>query len=213
MKYKNIEDAEAIIKAIELVYKKPLNREEFTVENIADKFNQAYKYLHASDEYFERKDIRFYFNEKDFSKLLFKWAFFSDIAIQTSVEEAFGCIIGVRDTKSWAGNRYFLWRPHDESIIDIANSSPKIYEINMDFPKKTTDFQKRVFSYYNAHCYYKVNGISKKGKIHSVGIDSVDIEDADGNMDTIIESEIDNSIIELSDQVGDLNFAITVTSN
>lgn len=32
-------------------------------------------------------------------------------------------------------------------------------------------------------------------------------------MDTIIESEIDNSIIELSDQVGDLTFAITVTSN
>jgi hypothetical protein len=75
MKYKNIEDAEAIIKAIELVYKKPLNREEFTVDNIADKFNQACKYLHASDEYFERKDIRFYFHEKDFSKLLFKWAF------------------------------------------------------------------------------------------------------------------------------------------
>jgi hypothetical protein len=36
----------------------------------------------------------------------------------------------------------FLWRPYDESIIDIANSAPKIYEINMDFPKKTTDFQK-----------------------------------------------------------------------
>lgn len=214
MKYKNIEDAEAIIRAIELVYQKPIDRKEFTVDNIAEKFNESYKYLHKHDEYFLRKDIKWFFGEKDFSKLLYKWAFFPDIAIQTSVEEAFGIIMGVRDTKSWAGNRYFLWRPSTGDCLDICNSSPKIYAIDMPMPYNYNDFQKKAFNeYLNAYCLYKKHYIEKTGKIVSFGKSSITILDASGNKDDVEEIDIENTILKLSDEVGDLSFSITISSN
>jgi len=199
-----------MIQAIELLNKSSMDRENLDISNLGKSLIDSW--LYPKYDKFNREDVRYFFSEKDFSKIMNKWAFFMDIAIKQDPEDAFGLIVGVRDTHSWAGNKYFLYRPHLSSLLEISNSSPIIFDISFECDV-LNDFEKMVISkYLNTYCIYEMNGEKKQGYVKTFSLDSIQIVDKDGNIDVIEENDLDK-IIECHDEVGDLSFSMAVIKN
>lgn len=176
MSYSTFEQALPMIKALELIKGFSIPNYEIDLNNLGVVFAKELLSL-SHKEKINKSILTCHNNELEPKYSIGSWAFFPDIAIQKTNEEAFGLIVGARDTEKF-GFRYFLHNPFNK-LIDIQNSTPYLMDLDIDIDNfyKYSDPEIIMCSdYLNRHCVYLDGDIPTLGYIVSFNSDSLSIK-------------------------------------
>lgn len=210
--YKTISDAAPMLKAYNILTCSDRVLKECDLPTFGKEFFNTF--LHTDYMIKHRRDIKMISSDIHLESLVGRWAYFQDIAMQGSAEIAFGKIMGVRNTHSWEGIKYFISNNISQSMQEISNATGYLMPFDMPSQFTLTPNEHIICSeYLNTHCTYLKNGITKQGKIFSFNENEIHIRSIDGNKDTILFENRKTEILENFDKIENLVMAITIIKN
>lgn len=209
MKYSNIEEAMPMIDALQIVRNQKVNPEAIDLTTLGKTFFDEFRKMD-----FNRKWMAGCLKTLSAEESIKQWVYFSDIAMQSSAEEAFGFIVGARDTNSWVGIRYFLQRPHIKGLIDISNATPMFLPIYPDYELGFQDIEyKSCSKYLNMHCIYlDEHQKQQNGYISSFNAEGIHIKNGQEKF-YLKNEELESRILSLSENEETLAFSIAITAS
>lgn len=176
MSYSTFEQALPMIKALELIKGFSIPNYEIDLNNLGFIFAKELLSL-SHKEKINKSILSCHINTLKPKHYIGAWAFFPDIAIQKTNEEAFGLIVGARDTEKF-GFRYFLHNPFNQ-LIDIQNSTPYLIDLDIDIENFYKYSESEIImcsDYFNRYCVYLDDEIPMLGYIVSFNSDSLSIK-------------------------------------
>lgn len=208
--YKTLESAAPMLKAYNIL----TDSSRILTENDLPAFGKEFfnTFLHTDYMIKHRKAIRMVSSDTPLSDLVGRWAYFQDIAMQAGAEVAFGKIMGVRDTKSWEGIKYFLSNNVTLSMQEMSNTSAYLMPFEMPSQFTFSPNEQIICSeYLNTHCTYLKNGMMKRGKVVSFNENEIHIQSTNGEKDTVLFENRATEILEHFDEVSHLTMSVSIT--
>jgi len=207
--YKNLDAAAPMLKAYNILTGSPRILTEGDLSTFGKEFFNTF--LHTDYMIKHRKGIKMVSSDTPLSDLVGRWAYFQDIAMQAGAEVAFGKIMGVRDTKSWEGVKYFLSNNVSLSMQELTNTSAYLMPFEMPSQFNFTPNEQIICSeYLNTHCTYLKNGMIKRGKVVSFNEEEIHIQSTNGEKDTILFENRQTEILEHFDEISHLTMAVSI---
>lgn len=193
---------------------------DFIIENIEQQYDliktfENKLYENFTENGFETSLFQKYFKyidpqKVDLDSLIGRWVFFPDISMQLGFQESFGIIYGARDTNSWQGMTYFVKRPHVKSLIQIANATVLLFDIESSkfkFDKVEAEIQE-LFNLLNIYCEFFYNDEWNVGKLISFDENIVTFQNENGDCFDFTIEEYKSKTRNFKEDIGDLSFVI-----
>lgn len=169
MKYSNLDEAIPMIRCIEMIKGRKIDISSIDLNTIGKTFHHSLFNMPPNRRVKPTEIQYLLFPTGNPMDLIGKWAYFSALSQNDNYESYLGVIIGARDTNMELGIRYFLYRPHLNTFVDITDSSPHIFYIGIESPINISALMKELYSnYLHAHCTYNHNESVNKGHIKYV---------------------------------------------
>lgn len=210
--YKTLNDAAPMLRAYNILTGANRVLKEDELPTFGQEFFKTF--LHTDYMIKHRKGIKMGSSEMPLESMIGRWIYSQEIAMQSNAETAFGKIMGVRNTNSWEGLKYFVANNLNPSMQEISNAT--IYFMPFDMPAQyemTPNEHIICSKYLNTHCTYLKDGVIKKGKICSFHEDEIYIQSTDGSKDIVLFENSQTEILENFDEISHLTMAITMIKN
>lgn len=222
MVYKNENEASLMSKVTKYLYEKKFDEvyNEYSINLLPSFFEKLILNRNFNDK---SVGFEYSYENRNVDNFIGKIAFFPDMAIiNKSVEDAFGVIVAARDTNTWAGNLYFVKRPHIKTLGAFMNTSPIIIH-SVEATEylnyfKTEAAQDVANKFLNSYCVYEDENSNKyRAYVKNFGYDNIGLEliNSDGEVIKDIEIPIEkrNDVLsDLSEDVGTLSFSMSISS-
>lgn len=207
--YKTLDAAAPMLKAYNLLTDSDRTLTEKDLPTFGKEFLDTF--LHTDYMIKHRKGIIMSHYNTPLEEMNGRWAYFQDIAIQAGAEVAFGKIMGLRNTNSWEGVKYFLSNNVTQSMQELSNTTA--YLMPFDMPSQftfTPNEQVICSEYLNTHCTYLKNGMMKQGKVVSFNEHEIHILSSSGEKDTVLFENRETEILEHFDKIGNLTMSVSI---
>lgn len=210
--YKTLEAAVPMLQAYNIITGGDRTLQESDLETFGREFFNTF--LHTDYMVKHRRKIRMVSSDVPIHSMIGKWAYSQEVAMQIGAEAAFGKIMGVRNTHSWMGIKYFISNNVSASMREMDNAS--IYLMPFDMPSQfelTPNEQTICCEYLHTHCIYLKDGLIKKGEVYSFNDKEIFIHADTGEKDSVLFENRHTEILEHSDAIEHLTMAITMIRN